>query len=161
ERWDDARKAFLAARRGLPRDKRFPIELAGIAFRQKNYPQAATYLRAALRLDPNDSYTTNFLATIYFLNVNLEAALEYWNQAGKPAIEEVRTDPALHVNPVLLDHAFAFSPASILRHEEFLATEARLQALEIFPAHRLDLLARTDEKFDAQFQAQSATGLET
>ena len=33
-------------------DKRFPLELAGVAFKQKHYRQAARYLRRALRLDP-------------------------------------------------------------------------------------------------------------
>src|SRR5215472_2316828 len=54
-------------------------------------------LRIALRLDRTDIYANNFLATIYFLEGNLEAALKYWNRAGKPRIEEVRTSPNLHV----------------------------------------------------------------
>ncbi len=36
--WDQARNAFLIGRRLAPNDKRFPIELAGVAFRQKDYP---------------------------------------------------------------------------------------------------------------------------
>src|SRR5215471_9305976 len=127
ERWDDACAAFLAGQRMQPRDKRFPIELAGIAFKQKNYARSAVHLRAALRLNPEDSYANEFLATVYFLEGNLEAALEFWNRVGKPAIEQVRMPANLHVNPVLRDRAFAFSPASILRSEELLATDARLQ----------------------------------
>ena len=158
ERWKEARKAFLAGRRRLRRDKRFPIELAGVAFKQKNYPQAAAFLRSALRLDPKDSYANDFLATVYFLEGNLDAALKYWNRIEKPGIDRVLTDPNLHVNPVLLDHAFAFSPAAILRQEELLDSQARLQQLEIFPSYRLDLLARADEKFDLQFRAQELNG---
>ena len=155
---DQAREALLNGRRSAPRDKRFPIELAGLEFKQKHYSQARRYLRAALRLDPGDTYASNFLATIYFLEGNLEAALKYWNRAAKPLVEDVRSDPKLRVNPVLLDHAFAFAPASILQREEFLATEARLNALEIFATYRLDLLARPDEKFDSQFEAQERNG---
>jgi tetratricopeptide (TPR) repeat protein len=158
ERWDDARKAFLAGRRDQPRDKRFSIELAGIAFKQKKYSQSASYLRAALRLNPKDPYANDFLATVYFLQGNLEAALKYWNQIGKPGIQEVHTPVTLHVNPALLDHAFAFSPASTLSRDELLTTEARLRALGIFPSYRLELLARPDEKFDVQFQAQERNG---
>ena len=158
ERWDEARKAFLGGRRRLPRDKRFPIELAGVAFKQKNYPRAADYLRSALALDPKDSYASDFLATVYFLEGNLEAALKYWNRVEKPGIEQVRTEQGLHVNPVLLDHTFAFSPAATLRQEDLLVSEARLRGLEIFPSYRLDLLARTDEKFDLQFRAQELNG---
>jgi tetratricopeptide (TPR) repeat protein len=158
ERWDEARTAFLAGRHILPRDKRFPIELAGVAFKQKKYPQAAAWLRRALHLDPTDSYANDFLATVYFLEGNLEAALKYWNRVGKPRIEEVRTEPTLHVNAVLLDHAFAFSPAGMLRSDDLLTSESRLRMLEIFSSYRLDLLARADEKFNVQIQAQERNG---
>ena len=43
-------------------------------------------LRRALRLAPRDDYTNNFLATIYFLEGNLDAALKYWNRSGKPLL---------------------------------------------------------------------------
>lgn len=159
QRWDEARKALLAGYRQKPRDKRFPIELAGIAFRQKHFPTAASWLQRALRLAPDDSYANGFLATVYFLEGNLEAALKYWNRNGKPTINDVRTEPNLRVNPVLLDHAFAFSPESMLQLDDLLASRSRLDALEIFPSYRLDLLARSDEKFDLQFQAQEQDGL--
>ena len=160
ERWNDAQKVFLSARRAQPGDKRFPIELAGIAFREKKYPEAAAYLHAALRLDPKDTYANDFLATVYFLEGNLEAALKYWNGLNdpKPRVEQVRLPEKLRVNPVLLDHALAFSPASTLLRQELLTTEARLNTLGIFPSYRLDLLARENEKFDLEFQAQERNG---
>ena len=37
-RWDEARSALQSGRRLQPLDKRFPIELAGVEFKQKNYP---------------------------------------------------------------------------------------------------------------------------
>ena len=152
-RWDDARQALLTGSRERIDDKRFPLELAGVAFKQKDYGQAAFYLRRALRLDPGDSYANNFLATTYFLQGNYEAALQYWNRAGKPEIDDVRVEPQPRVNPVLLDHAFAFSPASTLHLDDLLATQARLDGLGIFPLRRFDLEARPDGKFDAVFHA--------
>ena len=35
ERWDDAESAFQRGRIQQPRDKRFPVELAGVRFKQK------------------------------------------------------------------------------------------------------------------------------
>src|SRR5207244_11350325 len=52
----EAEDAFAAGARLQPDDKRFPLEMAGVAFKQKRYPHAACYLRRALRLDPHDSY---------------------------------------------------------------------------------------------------------
>src|SRR5262245_13603480 len=151
ERWEDARGVFQNGLSQHPGDKRFSLELAGVSFKQKSYAKAADYLRLALRLDPADAYANDFLASIYFLEGNLEAALKYWNRVSKPEIEEVRMDPALKVDPVLLDHAFAFSPAAVLDLSQLQTTQARVGGLEIFPSYRFDLEARSDGKFDAVF----------
>jgi hypothetical protein len=158
ERWDEARRALSDGQRLAPRDKRFPIELAGVAFKQKKYGEARKYLHHGLRLDPRDEYANEFLATVYFLEGNLEAALKYWNRTGKPQIAEVRSEPALKVRPALLDHAFAFAPASTLTLDELLASNARLRGLEIFPTYKLNLEARPEGRFDAIFRAQELNG---
>jgi tetratricopeptide (TPR) repeat protein len=157
-RWQEARKAFLTGRCLSPRDERFPIELGGIAFKQKRYSEAVHWLREGLRLKPQDSYAINFLATIYFLEGNPEAALKYWNQIGKPQVENVRIEPALQVDPVLLDRAFAFAPAGMLRRDDFLTTQARVAALGIFPTYSFHLNALEDGRFDLSFQAQEQNG---
>ena len=158
EHWDEARKALVAGEQLAPRDKRFPIELAGIAFKQKKIGEAKHYIRRARRLDPKDVYTNDFAGTLYFLEGNVEAALKSWNRAGKPEIAEVRSQPALRVRPALLDHAFTFAPASLLTLDQLLTSEARVQMLEIFPSYRFDLNARADGKFDAVFRAQQRNG---
>src|SRR5258708_2142832 len=120
DRWQEAEDVFRAGGRLAPKDPRFPIELAGVAFKLKRYPEAAHCLRRALRLAPRDSYANDFLGTVYFLQGNLEAALKYWNRVGKPLIVEVRTDPVPQVAPTLRDRAFAFSPPTTLRLPHFL-----------------------------------------
>src|SRR5215813_2850854 len=72
ERWDESRHALLSGARLAPGDKRFAIELAGVAFKQKNYSEAIAYLHHALRLDPKDAYANDFLATLYYLQGNLD-----------------------------------------------------------------------------------------
>lgn len=158
ERWPEAVSALQTGRRLAPADRRFSIELAGIAFRQKRYPQAVHWLQQAIKLAPNDPYANDFLGTIYFLDGNLEASLKYWNRAGKPEIAEVREDPMARVSPALLDRAFAFSPAGTLLLPEFLDTDARIRGLEIFPQHHFDLMARDDGKFDVVFRSQERDG---
>jgi len=157
-RWHEAARAFQAGIRLNPDDVRFPLELAGIAFKQKNYSRAAAHLHRALKLDPDNSYANEFLATVYFLQGNLEAALKYWNRIGKPQIENVLTDPKPRVDPVLLDRAFAFAPASTLGLAELVATKKRLGALGIFPTYRFELAARENSKFDVIFRSQERNG---
>jgi tetratricopeptide (TPR) repeat protein len=157
-RWDDAQKAFEAGARLQPGDKRFPLELAGVAFKQKRYSAAARHLRRALRLDPFDSYGNDFLGTVYFLQGNTEAALKYWNRVGKPQIVEVRSQPTPQVNAALLDRAMAFAPASVLRLPDLLTTDVRVRGLEIFPRYQFDLQARNDGKFDILFRNRERDG---
>jgi tetratricopeptide (TPR) repeat protein len=157
-RYDEAGRALLSGYRLEPADKRFPTELAGVEFKQKHYSEAAKWLHRALSLDPADAYAKNFLGTVYFLNDNLEAALKYWNEVERPQIETLRLAPKPRTDPVLLDRAFAFAPASKLRLEDLLTTQARISALDIFPSYRIELAARDDGKFDGIFRAQERNG---
>src|SRR5947209_3196946 len=60
-RLEDARQAFLAGSRRAPHDPRFPTELAGVAFKQKQYAAASAWLRRTLRIHPNDECANDFL----------------------------------------------------------------------------------------------------
>lgn len=156
--WKESRQAFQAGRRLQPADKRFPLELAGVAFQQKDYKESTQYLRQALKFDPRDTYANDFLGSTYFLQGNLEAALKYWNRGGKPRLEQFRSEPVPEVNPELLDRTFAFAPAATLRLPELLTTEMRVRGLEIFPSYRFDLQAREDGAFDMMFRNRERNG---
>jgi len=157
-RWQEAHDAFESGAWLKPQDKRFPLELEGVEFKQKHYRQSAHYVRRALRLDPHDSYGNDFLGTVYFLEGNLEAALKYWNRVDKPRIAEISTDPVPHLDAVLLDRAIAFAPASTLRLPELLLTHSRVHGLGIFPIYSVDLLAREDGAFDVVFRNWERNG---
>lgn len=158
EQLERAQQAFLAGHNFYPRDKRFPTELAGIAFRQKNYAEATHWLRGALQLDPRDAYANDFLATTYFLEGNLDAALKYWNAVDKPHITAIRYEPQPTLDLVLLDRAFDFAPASTLRLNELWTTDARLRALDVFPSSAVELTPRDDGAFDAVFRSVERNG---
>jgi tetratricopeptide (TPR) repeat protein len=157
-RLDEARGAFLAGRHSRQRDPRFPIELGGVAFKQKRYAEAARWLRRGLRLAPDDPYANEFLATIYFLQGNLEAAVKRWNRIEKPRIANLQVQPDLRVDPGLLDRAFTFAPAELLRLPDLETTETRVAGLGIFPSHSIRLNAKDDGTFDASFRAQERDG---
>ena len=164
ERWKEAKEAFESGRRKQPQDKRFPTELAGVAFKQQNFTEATAELRRALRLDSGDRYAVDFLATVYLLEGNVEAALDRWNRVEKPQIENVTIDPRPRVDPILLDRAFTFSPASVLNLADLRTTEARINALGIFPRYEFALSGRPDEKgeeggkFDLVFRSTERNG---
>ncbi len=134
------------------------MELGGVAFKQKHYAEAARWLRRGARLNPGDAYLADFLATVYFLQGNLDAALKYWNRIDKPLIGSVQVEPGLRVDPVLLDRAFALAPGTVLLLSDLLTTRARVEGLGVFPAFDFRLNARQDGEFDAVFSARERDG---
>lgn len=158
QRWQEARSALLTGQKMCPKEKRFPIELAGVAFQQKRYPEAARLIEKGLRLDPADEYANEFAGTVLLLMDNLDAALKYWNRIKRPQIEALQIDQQLRVQRVLVERAFVFSPQAVMRREDLLASKARLDALGIFPAYSIKLDAREGGKFDAEFHAIERNG---
>jgi hypothetical protein len=118
-------------------------------------------LRRSLAINPADNYANDFLASIYFLQDNLEAALKYWNRTDKPKLSDLGLEPPPKLNPLLLDHTFAFSRGSTWSRDQFLKTEALLESLNIFPRMRFDLGAQPDGSFDLTFHGseRSAWGI--
>ena len=150
-RWEEAEKTFEAGLQRHPRDARFLVELAGIAYREKRFAKAKRYLRRSLAINRQDEYANNLLASIYFLQDNLEAALKYWNRAGKPELSDLAFEPRPKLSPLLLDRAFAFSRGSTWSRDQFLTTEAQLESLDLFPRMRFDLEAQPEGSFDLKF----------
>lgn len=158
EKWDEARLAFETGSRKSPRDSRFPVELAGVAYKQKNFRTAKNNLRRALFLNPKDAYSREFLATIYFLEGNLEAVLKYWNPEDKPRLRSVAFAPSLQLNESLRNRALAFNPPQILTDDALLTTEARLGALEIFSSRRIELTPAEAENYDLTLHLAERNG---
>ncbi len=152
-RWDEAKSTFEAGLVHHPRNARLMVELAGVFYQQKNFSHAKHFLRRALSIDSTDPYSNNFLASIYFLQGNLEAALKYWNRVGKPRLADLTYSPEPSLDPLILDRAFDFSRGSVWTRSQFLTTEARLNSLDLFPLMNFDLQPQPDGSFDLVFRA--------
>lgn len=148
EKWDEAKLAFESGARKSPRDSRFPVELAGVAYKQKDFRAAKRDLRTALRLAPGDAYVDEFLATIYFLEGNPEAALKYWNRAEKPRLRSIAFTPALQLKEALRARALGFNAPQVLTGDALLTTEARLDNLGIFSSRRIELTPGESGSYD-------------
>ncbi|HEY6464879.1 MAG TPA: tetratricopeptide repeat protein [Candidatus Acidoferrales bacterium] len=136
QRWREATVAFEDGSRKAPNEERFPVELAGVAYRTNNLSEATRQLYRALRLNPHDPYALNFLATIYLLRGNVEAALEYWNRIAAPKISQVEVPQP---RQSLIDRAITIPPLSVMRLSDFEMTNAQLDSLGIFAARRWEL----------------------
>ena len=158
QQWPQARAALMEGERACPLQKRFDIELAGIAFERKLYPEAAAWVGRRVEAGRERRISNDFAGTVYLLMGNINAALKYWNRIGKPYVNAIEFDPQLRVQRLVLRPCFAFSPAAVLAEREFGSTEARVNGLGIFARHKLTLETRQDGKFDAKFEAAERDG---
>src|SRR6266446_5539008 len=158
EKWDEAKLAFDAGFRKAPGDSRFLVELAGIAYKQQDFRCAKNHLHAALNLNPRDSYSSEFLATIYFLEGNLEAALKYWNPEDKPRLRYVVFAPPLRLKESLRNRAIVFNAPQILGRGALLATQARLDNLGVFSSRWIELTPAGSESYDATLHLAERNG---
>ncbi len=157
QQWNESRQSFAAGHLKSPNDPRFLVELAGVAYKQNDLSAAEQNLRAALRLSSRDTYTLDFLGTIYFLQGNLEAALKYWNAINKPRLRNVAVQPPPRLEETLLSHAIAFNAPQVLSGDALLATRARLENLGIFSRERVELTPAA-ENFDATLHVAERNG---
>lgn len=151
KQWRLAEESFERGRQKAPKDKRFPTELAGVEFAEKKYGAAEKNLNRVLKLDPGDAYAINFLATIYFLQGNLPAAVKIWNRIGMPRIQNIRTQPQPRIDPALLNRAFSFSPDSVLNEGDLRTTDVLLNSLGVFSDPKIALTPAPNGAFDASF----------
>jgi hypothetical protein len=158
ERWREAEAAFQAGGAKQPGNERFLLELAGVAYKLKDFSAAERNLRQALRLAPNDSYARNFLATLYFLDGNLDAALANWNRIGQPRITTIHLTPQPQLSDTLIERAFAFSPLETFRLDDLRTTEARLDNLGVFARYRFELDPADTSGYELQFHSLERNG---
>ena len=158
EIWSEAKLAFEAGSRKAPKDPRFPVELAGISYKQKDYRTAKKFLRRALELNPQDAYPREFLATIYFLESNLEAALKYWNPEDKPRLRSVAFSPPLQLNESLQNRALTFNAPQVLTSAALLATQSRLDNLGVFSKRRIELNPAESGNYDLTLHLSEKNG---
>jgi tetratricopeptide (TPR) repeat protein len=158
QQWNEARLALEAGHAKVPREPRFLIELAGIDYKQKTFSSAKRHLRAALRLDSRDTYTREFLGTIYFLEGNLEAALKYWNPIDKPRLRTVAVQPPPRLAETILRRAMDFNPPQVLTRDAWLTTQQRLDNLGIYAQQRTELAPTSDGNYDATLHLAERNG---
>ncbi len=158
EKWKEAQLALEAGMRKAPRDPRFFVELAGVAYKQNDFRAANDRLHTALRLNPKDAYSREFLATIYFLEGNLEAALKYWNPEDKPRLRAVAFSPPLRLKESLRNRALAFNAPQVLTGDALLTTESRLDNLRIFSSRRIEIVQVDSGNYDATMHLAERNG---
>ena len=158
KRWPEARAAFDAGRAKAPKDSRFLVELAGVEFSTQNFEAAKSDLRKALALKPSDAYARNFLATVYLLTGNLEAAIANWNKIDQPRLSGMLMQPQPRLRAALLRRVMVFPPLGTLRLSALRDAQARLENLHVFSRYRFELMPASHGNYELDFISEERNG---
>jgi predicted double-glycine peptidase len=103
----------------------------------------------------NDPLANEFLATIYFLEDNLEAALRHWNRNGSPRLRDVFMDFQTRWDSVRLENTVGISRATVLRGSDYVLARKRLEASDTFSRYTFDLnpVESRENEFDLNLRA--------
>jgi hypothetical protein len=153
-RLDEAGQVLAGGQAAFPHDARFPVELAGVAWRRAQSARAKSYLRRGLRLDPASAYANEFLGSLYLLDGNLYAALKYWKRVRRPVLRRVSFEPEPPLRPELLARLPAASAGQLLTGERLAQTERNLDRLRIFSVPRFDLAPAPNVEYDLMVRSQ-------
>lgn len=157
---DRARSGLETAANAYPQDPRFPVELAGIAFLQKDFSSAKRWLHHARRLGSIDPYVDEFLGTLYLLDGNVEAALLFWNRIDRPVLvdDQIATGLESVLRTGLANDAASFRAGAVFGRGDYLRTQRVTTFLGVCGSTRVDLLAQESDRFRATMRCVERPG---
>jgi predicted double-glycine peptidase len=132
-----AETGLLLATRICPRHAAAWRELAGVRFLQSRWAEASGFAERALLLDSSDELGWDLLATARFLSDESDAALDAWNQIGRPAVDLVRVEGAGRTRQPVVEALVGLPPRSVLTSETYNQAARRLQELPSAAVTRL------------------------
>jgi predicted double-glycine peptidase len=119
-------------------------ELAGVRFAQRNWREAASLSREALRRQPDDAYALDVLGSSLFMQDDPVGALRAWNRIDKPRLDLVRIDGVHRSRYQTIAEAVGLTPGSLLTANAFLQARHRLDELPDRSSARLAVRPEND-----------------
>ncbi len=132
EQYDQALEVFSEASRRYPDDPRFHSETAGVHLANRDVALAREALTRALALAPDDDYASDLLASINLSEGDVEEALDTWNQAGRPRIDEVFQNFSPGFLNWVVPRSLSFAEGDVLDYDRWRTTQERLYATKLF-----------------------------
>jgi outer membrane protein assembly factor BamA len=130
--WEKAENTFKEGAKRFPADPRFYNELADVYLTNNDSASAKEALRAGLAANADNGQTSDRLATIEMSEGNIRSALHYWNQTGRPILNDVLENSHSTFEHPIIKSAMSLQPGSVLRYAEWRTTHARLMETRIF-----------------------------
>lgn len=134
-----AEREFGAARALCPTCSAPLLELAGLRFHAGDWAGAARLAELALELDPGDAYAWRLLAGSRFLDDDVEAALDAWNQLSEPRHDLTRIDGLSRTRYSVVATQLQLQPGALVTPESFGRARRRLAELPAQDGFRLGL----------------------
>jgi len=130
--WQKAQDVLREGSERYPDDPRFFNQLADFYLANNDSESARAALRGALRVDPDNAYASDLLATVDMSEGEVQSALRMWNKSGRPVVDDILHNYYLSFGSWFVPRAIAFQPARPLRYSEWKTTESRLLETDNF-----------------------------
>ena len=130
--WVRAEETLKNGASRFPRDARFHNELAGVYLASNDLKMARESLLQALRIDEDDKYAADLLATVDMSTGDVKGALKAWNHDGRPVIGDILNNGHVEFENWTIRKASTFRTGQVLTWGKWRTTELRLQNAGIF-----------------------------
>jgi tetratricopeptide (TPR) repeat protein len=91
------------------------IELGGLYFKKKEYQKAEQTIKKAIKINPENKYSHDFLGTLYYINGLTYLTLYEWNKINKPILENLLIESENFSKKEFLVKELCFNPGQIIK----------------------------------------------
>jgi len=123
---EEAERNFLIS---LKLNKSFEesyIELGGLYFKKKEYQKAEQMIKKAIKINPENKYSHDFLGTLYYINGLTYLTLYEWNKINKPVLENLLIESEYFSKKEFLFKELCFNPGQIIKPSMLMESLERL-----------------------------------
>ena len=128
-RLEEAENHFLNALEINNRCEQCYLELGGIYFRKKEHQKAVQFIKRAIKINPDNEYSHDFLGTLYFINGLTNHALREWNRINKPIMANLSIENDRLKRKELIIKELRFSPGQMIRASMIRESRKRLDKI--------------------------------
>lgn len=155
--WRNAEETFRQGAEKFPADSRFHNELAGVYLNANDLERARASLRTSLAISPEDKYAADLLGSIDMSMGNVRAALDGWNHAGDPVVQDVLHNGHTNSENWVVSRATAFESGEVLTWSRWRTTESRLWRSGLFSSVSIEIEPTATPQYNAIIRASEKT----
>lgn len=160
DRLEDAENHFLISLKINNHFEECYLELGGIYFKKKEYKKAEQMIKEAIKINPENKYSHDFLGTLYYINGLTTLALYEWNKINKPILSKLFIESDKSAKKEFLIKELCFNPGQIIKPSMIKESQKRLRKIGNISNVSFNIIPHREshDDFDLQFSFYEEKG---